>query len=222
MSSHHTTVITCPACGKESDFRIWDSINTGLDPEMKKAVLDFSAFKFTCPHCGAETNVDYGFLYHQMEDKVMIHYASTDENAAEMYETYTGKKFPEMFEGFLSEKYRIRIVRSLDQLREKIRIFDTGLDDRIIEIYKVILLVRIMDQRPDLNMKSKMYFLPYEGKPYLQIFNDDGPIGGVEMDMDMYKGLEKDFGKDLPEIYKDDPVVDRDWGLSFLQSQKSN
>ena len=127
-----------------------------------------------------------------------------------------------MFEGFLSEKYRIRIVRSLDQLREKIRIFDTGLDDRIIEIYKVILLVRIMDQRPDLNMKSKMYFLPYEGKPYLQIFNDDGPIGGVEMDMDMYKGLEKDFGKDLPEIYKDDPVVDRDWGLSFLQSQKSN
>lgn len=51
MSKHMKEQITCPECGKKSDFLIWESINTTLDPEMKQAVRDGSAFMFKCPHC---------------------------------------------------------------------------------------------------------------------------------------------------------------------------
>ena len=84
MSRSRLISITCPECQKESDFRIWESINTMLNPEMKSAVRDRSAFLFTCPECGAKKYVDYGFLYHQMEDHIMIHYVNSDENAEEI------------------------------------------------------------------------------------------------------------------------------------------
>lgn len=91
MSISQPITITCPKCHTESEYVMWESINTMLDPEMKSAVRDGSAFLFTCPECGAKTNVDYGFLYHQMEDRIMIHYASSDENAKEIYDFVTGK-----------------------------------------------------------------------------------------------------------------------------------
>lgn len=89
MSQRREISLTCPQCGKEHPFIIWNSINTTLDPEMKEAVKDRSAFRFVCPNCGAETYVDYDLLYHQMEDRIMIHYACLDESAAEIYQMLT-------------------------------------------------------------------------------------------------------------------------------------
>lgn len=39
MSKISEETIKCPKCGKESKFVMWSSINTVLDPEMKKKVL---------------------------------------------------------------------------------------------------------------------------------------------------------------------------------------
>ena len=55
MSKWEEVTIKCPNCGKVSKFKLWDSINTTLDPEMKQKVRDGSAFSFTCPHCGYQT-----------------------------------------------------------------------------------------------------------------------------------------------------------------------
>lgn len=74
MSMERTVDISCPGCGQASKFVIWQSINTTIDPQMKQAVRDRSAFMFTCPNCGQTRFVDYGFLYHQMEDKIMIRF----------------------------------------------------------------------------------------------------------------------------------------------------
>jgi len=82
MSKHHMGIITCPKCGKESDFMIWDSINTTIDPEMKDKVRTGEAFIFQCPNCGERTNVNYTTLYHQMEDNIMIYYVVGDPQEA--------------------------------------------------------------------------------------------------------------------------------------------
>ena len=71
MSQRREVSLTCPQCGKEHPFIIWNSINTILNPEMKEAVKDRSAFRFVCPDCGAKTYVDYDLLYHQMEDRII-------------------------------------------------------------------------------------------------------------------------------------------------------
>ena len=39
MSKISEETIKCPKCGKESKFVMWSSINTVLNPEIKKKVL---------------------------------------------------------------------------------------------------------------------------------------------------------------------------------------
>ena len=48
MSKRCEVTITCPKCNEEHPFVMWQSINTQLDPEMRAAVKDRSAFQFIC------------------------------------------------------------------------------------------------------------------------------------------------------------------------------
>ena len=138
MSLSREEMITCPKCGQQSPFMIWQSVNTMIDPEMKGAVRDLSAFRFTCPNCGNQAVIDYGFLYHQMEDQIMIFYAETDKDVENFMSSFSKDRIPADMKGFLddflNDSYLIRIVRSQNELREKLEIFDAGLDDRIVEI----------------------------------------------------------------------------------------
>ena len=80
MSEQREITINCPKCKKSSPFMIWSSINTSLDPSMKQAVKDRSAFRFICPDCGLKTYLDYGFFYQQTEGRIMICYVVTEED----------------------------------------------------------------------------------------------------------------------------------------------
>ena len=82
MSKHHYETITCPECGKESQFLVWESINTVIDPDMKTKVRSGEAFRWHCPSCDAESDVEYACLYHQMEDHVMIYFVPGDATKA--------------------------------------------------------------------------------------------------------------------------------------------
>ena len=135
MSRHHIEKVTCPSCHHEGDFELWDSINTALDPEMKEKVLNQSIFLYTCPSCGKTFRLDYATLYHQMEDLIMIYLVSESE-VEKTYEMFYGENA--LFD-FRTKNYLDRIVTSPNQRVEKIQIFDTGKDDRIMEL--VILLV---------------------------------------------------------------------------------
>ena len=88
MSSQRSEKITCPGCGKEHDFEMWNSLNTMLDPDMKEKLLSKEMFQFICPNCGYTANVDYGFLYHQMEDRIMIYYIQDVNVNTHMYKKW--------------------------------------------------------------------------------------------------------------------------------------
>ena len=88
MSRHSVEKITCPKCGKESEFIVWSSINTVLDPEMYEKVRNWEAFAFRCSDCGHVAGVDYGFLYHQMNDEMMIYYVPNPDAVEETYNMF--------------------------------------------------------------------------------------------------------------------------------------
>ena len=216
MSINRTESITCPKCGKESPFTIWQSVNTDLDPEIREAVKDLSIFRFTCPGCGYTANVDYDFLYHQMRDKIMIQYSASDESAENAKAMFSIEKMPEpmkqLFGNIFQDNYLFRIVRSQNELREKIEIFDAGLDDRIIEIYKTFLLVNVSGQFPNAK-EIDLFFLQIDGKNLIQVLADGKPAGTAEINTEIYEGLEKDFKSRLPDIRNDDPMINRDYAF---------
>ena len=133
MSLSRTVFIECPLCHKEVELIMWSSINTLENPEYKDGVRDMSAFEFICPECGEKYYLDYGFLYHQMEDKIMIQYIMTeeDEDSEETDSFYDEDDEGEIsdFEKVLVNRgYLYRVVFSQAELLEKLLIFDSGLD----------------------------------------------------------------------------------------------
>ncbi len=221
MSLSREEMITCPKCGHQSTFKIWQSINTMIDPEMKSAVRDLSAFRFTCPNCGNQAIIDYGFLYHQMEDRIMIFYAETDKDAEDFMSTFKKEKFPEEMQDilgdFLNDNYLIRIVRSQNELREKLAIIDAGLDDRIIEIFKVILFIKFLEQGSQAE-KIKMFFGRDDQKNIIHILEDGRYAASSEINPEAYGGIENEYESHLPDIRKDVPVIDRDYAFRFFAS----
>ena len=223
MSKQIQETITCPTCGKESEFTVWQSINTKLDPEMKSAVRDRSAFLFTCPHCGHKAPADYGFLYHQMEDQIMIHYVQSEEDVKQIYDLYAGNSNNELLKGFpnLQANYLSRIVRSMNQLLEKLAIFDAGLDDRIIEICKVFITAEYLKQHPDRTETEMLMYTGEKGEHIIQILEDGKPVGGTRLSDDMYNAIKGHFLPRLKDIRDDkEPIINQAWALKTMSEKE--
>ena len=220
MSKHYQTEIECPKCKEKSLFTIWESINTTLDREMKQKVLDRSAFLFTCPKCGASNYVDYGFLYHDMDIQAMIAYSQTDENAEEMYNMFTDKEngaFGSIGE-LVEAHYILRIVRSTNRLREKIYIFDDELDDRIVELYKLFLMTQLKDKVSDINNTEILFFGGEKQK--FDLLSETEYLGSVDFNKGFYDHLAEAYGSRIPDMRKDDPIIDARYALKVIQTVK--
>lgn len=225
MTVKHTQSIKCLKCKKESDFEFYGSINTALDPKLKQRVKNFDIFKFICPHCGSEQFVNYSFLYHQMEDKFMIFYCQDDEEVAKVRALYAedfatatdenGQERPIDTSG-----YRRRIVIGADNLVEKIRIFDAGLDDRLIEVYKIMLFGQ---------MQAELAEIP-GGADVDEVFLDeqlDGSldfvfvaagraVGAVPFAQEVYDVVKGQYAEAVDRLAAAEPVIDQDWAFDFL------
>jgi len=133
MSSSTTRKFNCPGCSQSSEVTIWESINVGLDPELKQKVLDGTLFSFECPVCGHKESLVYATLYHDQERRFMTWWMPSVD----------GKKPHESLEELNKNRikllnYRLRLVPSLNRLKEKILIFENDLDDRVIELLKLV------------------------------------------------------------------------------------
>ena len=125
MSLENIHKVHCPSCKAENEVNIWDSINVTLDPEIKPELLNGKIFKYNCIKCNFEFKLEYPFLYHDMDKKIMIWYSK---------EQGIMPKIEKLIDG--SYPGRLRRVYEKSRLIEKINIIDDCLDDMIIERLK--------------------------------------------------------------------------------------
>ena len=110
----------CPKCGSEFDAPDVRSINVAKDPSLKDRVKDGSLFVCRCPCCGASSLAQEPVLYHDPSAQLLIAYTSA----------------PLSSEGL--EGYTCRLVSSIGELIEKVKVFDAGLDDIALELCKYV------------------------------------------------------------------------------------
>ena len=129
---------TCKACGASCEVCIYGSVNVTVDPELKPKVLDGSLFGHDCPECGDQSLLCYNTLYHDMDQRLQIAWRpegdEPDPIGAVMFEGMPG-----------GEPYQFRWVERGIDLAEKIRVFDAGLDDRALELTKLLTLAQIAE-----------------------------------------------------------------------------
>ena len=66
--------LTCPECGTQQQVHVWDSINVGLDPSLRRQLFDAEINMFRCDSCGHEAFLDVPLLYHDMPRRFCAQY----------------------------------------------------------------------------------------------------------------------------------------------------
>lgn len=216
MSKFYNQVIKCPKCGKDGDFVIWDSINTALNPEMKEKVLSGEAFKFVCPHCNSTAMVDYGYLYHQAEDDMMVYYVQNDERLKSAEEEFDKIKAESADEDPDYTNMLFRIVKSANQLKEKIFIFDEGLDDRAVELVKVALYSQWIQSDPDLQVREILLNIDEDKKKSFVVRMGDDKWASAEFPQDLYDNFLKEFCSDADVKNCGEYVIDFNWAADNI------
>lgn len=210
MSLENKEIIKCPECGKENEFIVWQSLNGDLDPKAKQQLLDGTLFQFKCSGCGCESNVSYPTLYHDMSKRLMIYFVR-EEEVEETKKTFE----PNSEFGFVLEGYRRRIVTDQNSLREKAIIFENGLDDRVVEIIKLIYFSNLRQSHPDAKI-DVVYFMVADGEYQIHFLGETPLIASV--DTSLYGKVALDFS-DKIENAKDDYIIDLEWALRVLSGK---
>lgn len=111
----------CASCGNAHEIEFSSSVNVSRNPELREKVASGEYFVWQCPHCGSRNLIQGPFLFHDEKERLMLLLTDADIKPEGLPEGYTG-----------------RIVRSVGELVEKIRIFDAGLDDAVMELCKYV------------------------------------------------------------------------------------
>lgn len=217
MSSRKIVTITCPQCQKEKRFEMWDSINVTFHPDLKEKVLTGQLFRFTCESCGMTGPVDYGFLYHDMTNKIMLHFLAQNQSLENEIEGFkkTLDRFKdndgEMFERLTQSTHRFVTNRS--DLIEKIQIFTAGYDDRVIELMKET----IRQAKPEL-VKDYQAFIfgeDVDNKPYFFIVYDANRIEPLPFNKEQYDQIMEMYQSKFSAT---DYSVNLEWAQSLYTS----
>lgn len=208
MAQDYEATIACGSCGKDYPVPIHQSVNVQRNPELREALLKGDFFKTVCPDCGFEGDLDYPVTYSDMEHRFIIQYCPTQENLEEAKFAMRGQ-IEALGETFPIDGFKFRIVTSPNKLREKVMIFEDGLDDRVVEMLKALVMYQMVSQEPDAGISDVFY---YSDENCRRI---EG-VGEIGMAMDFTDELYESGLSDFPfpeETVNDALVVDDLWAL---------
>jgi len=144
MSFNTTQEIKCPKCGQLHTVTVWNSVSVKTEPDLKQDILERKINIFTCADCGQMALMPSHLLYSDADNKLMIYFApcNTPEEKAELFaqtRQNTKEEIKDLYD------YNLRFVTTYNELMEKILIFDAGLNDKVVEFLKMMILI----QEPD-------------------------------------------------------------------------
>lgn len=211
MSRPRIIEMKCPHCGSVEKIQIWESANVSLDPSFKEKILNGDLFKFRCSKCGQIYTVNYGFIYHDMDKKLMIVVSDNIEHSTDLINEFmnAGKSF-----GADASDYTYRIVNNRNELVEKIMIFDVGANDRVVEYFKYLHLQKLRQEHPEIN-DPLAFFNVYDGNDLSLDFYDDHfkMIDQVPLKLQM-------ISKQFENVKKDEFVINQEWAAKSLLSKE--
>lgn len=123
MAAQKVREIVCPECGNSVFATLWTGIRAGEDSELREKILQENFFNWECPECGYASELLYPCLYSDRERNFVLFHCPQESG-------FRSEELPEL------SGTRRRLVSSPLELREKILIFESGLDDRAIELVK--------------------------------------------------------------------------------------
>ena len=175
MSNIISKQVVCPKCGEKTSTSVYTSINVTIDPQFKDTLLSGELLSYKCENCGYTGRFSYPLLYNDMDRKFMIYlipeidrFQIEDRELEDDYRNLKG--------------ITKRVTSSFNAFKEKIFIFETGLDDMAVELTKLALSEAIYSKydisrvdegflttyNRDKNRIGFTFFAGKEKKPFVQ------------------------------------------------------
>ena len=147
MSLNKKQSLPCPKCGQLTDTTVWNVITVKDSPDLKKDLLRGKVNFFVCSSCGYRALMPNAILYHD-EDKKLLFSFSPCNSPVKTQELFDKVCENAEQSGELKklEGYNLRFITNINDLMEKIVIFDFGLNDKVIEVLKVMILSKEPDK----------------------------------------------------------------------------
>lgn len=138
MSNDITLDVVCPNCGFKQEVQYWGSVNSDLNPELKARLMEGELNIYTCRQCLEVIQLGVATLYHDMTRAFMIYL---------LHDQAQHQQAEKDLAGFIAmlPHYRFRFVDQEIHLIEKIRIFEDELDDRVVELIKMLILNQALE-----------------------------------------------------------------------------
>ena len=214
MSNKKDTEIVCPNCKHHFKFPSYSIIEANKDPELTQKVANLSLFRFKCPNCGDEGELMYPFTYTDDENKILLLFVPRTSNKTDTDD------FDELASDCIAYKkgYLFRYVNDRNSFAEKLNVFYHNLDDRVIEVYKLVnhkhwnkihpgfINAYLMNDR-----KKGLCFCLFDNKEDILI---------EPLDKDLYQNIKDTYFYDTNLRYRDLSVVDSQWALEYLAEFK--
>ena len=155
MSVYHNYSVKC-GCGETLEVPLADGVNVTRTPDARKEILRGEFHRYSCQACGAEGIVEKEFFYTDFENNCFIKVMPRQDRhqwqrASKTLDAETDQ-VPEALSA--ASRRTLRVVFGLGELREKLVSQDAQLDDRVVEILKVLAIYEhpFLVQRPRLRL----------------------------------------------------------------------
>lgn len=147
MSINIKQSVKCPKCAQMSDVTVWSSITVKDSPDLKSDLLSGKINMFKCPSCEHFALMPHPMLYHDAEKKLMISFSPTNDPVIKE-QMFSNVRESSSKSGELDklEGYNLRFITDYNELLEKVLIFDNELDDKTIEVLKLMILSQEVDK----------------------------------------------------------------------------
>ncbi|MEQ8200554.1 MAG: CpXC domain-containing protein [Syntrophomonadaceae bacterium] len=165
MSIINRNEYDCPNCSHKLSINVYDSINVGINPELKDLVLAGKLNSAVCPECDKRIVINQSFMYHDPKNLLIINHVPKH---ADPYEVVESSKLFSLFAG-----YMLRYVTRLPELTEKIKLSDNNLNDIAVQLLKINLF-RNEDLNQNNSIKDIDFLLFEEDTLIFQVVFKDG------------------------------------------------
>lgn len=146
MSISENRTLTCPHCAHEIVASVAVSLNAASARVQRQAIMDGTFQRFECESCHQRFRADGPLIYSDFDQKLWIGvfpapseatWWKHEQEPALAFQRHLEENSPPMGK---DPGFSIRAVFGLENLREKLVAHAAGIDDRVLEAYKLDLL----------------------------------------------------------------------------------
>ena len=131
MSHAREETVVCPGCAKPGQVTLYTSVDVTAEPDLKARLATGRLSVFQCAKCGRQARIAHPLLYKDTAKELVVQLDPEGTLEVESVIRALGDMRPRVS----------LLVRDGNALIEKVRIDDAGLDDRVVEVMKLLLQV---------------------------------------------------------------------------------